>query len=162
MIDARAALSSTRALALHRRAHGVGVLAGGRLPALVLELRVRLGRPALPQALLVHRRVDRDPAQPRANAAATERPQVAVGGEEGLLDGVGGLVAIRNHAGDEGVQVVLVALHEAVEGIEAAVPGLLEQDQVTALDRIVDGVRRPGVLHDGRGPPGGDGEARRV
>ena len=58
--------------------------------------------------------------------------------------------------------MVLVALHETVEGIEAAVPGLLEQDQVTALDRILDGLRRAGVLHDGRDPPGDDGEARRV
>ena len=59
-------------------------------------------------------------------------------------------------------QVVLVALDEAVEGVEAAVARLLQEDQVTALGRVVDGLRRAGVLHDGRDPPGGDGEARRV
>jgi hypothetical protein len=60
------------------------------------------------------------------------------------------------------MEVVLVGLDEAVEGVERAVPCLLQQDQVTALDRVVDGVRRACVLHDGRGPPGDGGEARRV
>ena len=119
------------------------------------------GSPLL-EPLLVHRGVDRDPAEPRADAATAERAQVAVRGEEGLLHGVGGLVPVGHHAGDERVQVVLVALNEAVEGVEAAVAGLFQQDQVTALDRVVDGLRRPGVLHDGRDPPGDGGEARRV
>ena len=73
-----------------------------------------------------------------------------------------GLVPVRNHARDEREEVVLVALDEVVEGVEAAVPRPLQQDQVATLDRIFDGLRRPGVLHDGRDPPGGDGEARRV
>ena len=63
---------------------------------------------------------------------------------------------------DEREQVVLVALDEAVERIEAAVARLLQEHEVSALDRIVDGLGRTDVLHDGRGPPGGDGEARRV
>jgi hypothetical protein len=58
--------------------------------------------------------------------------------------------------------MVLVALDEVVEGVEAAVARLLEQDQVAALDRVIDDIRRACVLHDGRDPPGGDGEARRV
>ncbi len=79
-----------------------------------------------------------------------------------LLHGIGGLVPVRDHARDERIEVILVALDEVVEGVEAAIPGLLEQDQVAALDRVFDGLRRACVLHDGRGPPGGDGEARRV
>ena len=77
-----------RPLAVHRRPDGVVLRAGRRLPALVVELRVGLGRAALLEPLLVHRRVDRDPAEPRADAAAAERAHVAVGGEERLLDGV--------------------------------------------------------------------------
>jgi hypothetical protein len=149
-------------LALHRGVDRVGVGARRRLPALVFELRVGLRGPPLAQPLLVHRGVDRDPAQPRADAAAAERPQVAVRGEERLLHGIGGLVPVRDHARDERVQVVLIALHESVEGVEAAVAGLLQQDQVTALRRVVDDLRRAGVLHVGRDPPGGGGEARRV
>ena len=162
VIDRQRGVQDARALALHRRAHRVGVIARRRLPALVLELRVRLGRAALLEPLLVHRRVDRDAAQPRADAAAAERAHVAVGGEERLLHRVAGLVPVRNHARDEREQVVLVALDEVVEGVEAAVSRPLQQDQVTALDRVLDGLRRPGVLHDGRDPPGDDGEARRV
>ena len=51
---------------------GIGLGAGRRLPALVLELRVRLDRPPLASPLGVHRRVDADPAEPRLDAAATE------------------------------------------------------------------------------------------
>ena len=51
----------------------VGLGAGRRLPALVLELRVRLDGPALAGPLGVHRRVDADPVEPRLDAAATER-----------------------------------------------------------------------------------------
>ncbi|MFN8630312.1 MAG: hypothetical protein U0838_08315 [Chloroflexota bacterium] len=136
--------------------------AGRRLPGLVLELGVRLRGAALAEALLVHRGVDGDAAQPRADAPAAERAQVAVGGEEGLLHRIGGLVAIRDHPHDQREQVILVQLDEAVERIERAVTRLLQQDQVTAMGLLFGGVDRPDVLHDGFDPPGGDGEAGRV
>ena len=58
--------------------------------------------------------------------------------------------------------MILIARDEVVERVQVPVPGPLEQDRVPALDRIVDGLRRAAVVHDGRGPPDGDGEARRV
>ena len=151
-----------RSLAVHRRPDRVVLGPRGRLPALVLELGVWLRRPTLLEPLLVHRGVDRDAAQPRAHAATAERAHVAVGGEERLLDGVGRLVPVGHHARDEREQMVLVALDEAVERLEAAIACLLEEHEVAALDRVVDGLGRADVLHDGRGPPGGDRKARRV
>jgi hypothetical protein len=58
--------------------------------------------------------------------------------------------------------MVLVALDEAVERLEASIASLLEEHEVSSLDRVVDGLGRSDVLHDGRGPPGGDRKARRV
>jgi len=49
---------------------------------------------------------------------AAEARQVPVGAEERLLDGVGRLVAIGNHAHHEREQHVLVAHDEVVEGVE--------------------------------------------
>ena len=71
----------------HRRPLRVGLGAGRRLPALVVELGIGLDGPALAGALRVHRGVDADPVQPRLDAPATERAQVAERGEERLLDG---------------------------------------------------------------------------
>ena len=88
--------------------------------------------------------------------------EVAVRGEERLLHDVRGLVAVRDHAHDEREELVLVELDEVVEGLEVAVAGALEQDEVAALDGVVDDRRRAKVLH-GRGvPPDGDCEAGRV
>jgi len=41
-------------------------------------------------------------------------------------------------------------------------PRYLQQDEVTALDRVVDGSRRAKVLHGQGAPPDGEFEARRV
>ena len=120
------------------------------------------GPAAASRPLRVHRRVDRDPVQPRLDAAAAEAAQVAVGAEEGLLRDIRRLVAIGDHPHDEREQLVLVDRDEVVERVEVAVAGALEQDQVAALDGVVDGTRRSKVLHRQKGPPDGDFEARRV
>ena len=138
---------------------------GGRLPALVLELGVGLDRPPLAGPLLVHRRVDADPVEPRLDAAAAEPGEVAVGGEERLLDGVGRLVAVGDHAHDEREHRVLVEDDEVVECIEVARSGALDEDEVAALDGVVGDRRRAKVLHGLGVPPDGDAggrEARRV
>ena len=118
--------------------------------------------PALAGALGVHRGVDRDPVQPRLDAAAAEAAQVAEGAEERLLRDVGRLVAVRDHPHDEREQLVLVQPHEIVERLEIALAGALEQDEVAALDRVVDDGRRTKVLHRQKGPPDGECGARRV
>jgi hypothetical protein len=83
-------------------------------------------------------------------------------GEEGLLDRIVGLVAIRDHPGDEREEVILVALHEVVERGEVTAARALEQDEVAALDRVFDHLVRAKVVHGAGGPPDGDGEARGV
>ena len=90
--------------------------------------------------------------------------QVAVGREERLLDGIGRLVAVRDHAHDQREQLVLVEQDEVVEGIEVAVAGALDEDEVAALDGVVGDRRRAKVLHGLGVPPDGDvaREARRV
>ena len=85
-----------------------------------------------------------------------------IGREERLLDGIGGLVTIGDHAHDQRVEVVLVARNEVVEGVEIARSGSLEQDEVAALDGVFDDRRRAKVLHGRWVPPDGDCEARRV
>ncbi len=116
---------------------GIGALAGGRLPALVVELGVRLDGAALLGSLGVHGGVDADPVEPGLHAAAAKGLQVPVGREEGLLDRIGGLVAIRDHPDDERVQLILVQQHQVVEGAEVAVAGLLDEDEISALDGVV-------------------------
>ena len=122
-----------RALEGEGLAFWLGLLSGRWLPAVVLELRVGLHRPAAPRPLHVHCGVDGDPAQPAPDAAAPKRLQVPVGAEERLLDGVGGLVAVRHEAVDEGEEVVLMAGHELVEGFEPAAQRLLDQGRVDGL-----------------------------
>ena len=151
-----------RSLREQRRALRVRLVAGRWLPALVVEFRIGLDRPSLPGALRVHRRVDADPVEPRLDASATERGQVAERREERLLDAVGRLVAIRDHPHDEREQVVLVEHDEVVECIEIAVSGSLEQDEVAALDGVIGDRRRAKVLHGRWIPPDGDSEAGRV
>jgi hypothetical protein len=141
---------------------GIGLLAGRRLPALVLELRVGLEGPALPRALDVHRRVDRDPVEPGLDAAPAERLEVPIGREERLLDAVRRLIAVGHHPDDQPEELILVADDQIVERVEVAFAGPLEQDQVTALDGVVGDRRRAKVLHGQGVPPDGDCEARRV
>jgi hypothetical protein len=141
----------------------IGVLAGRRLPAVVLELGIGLRRTPAAGALLVHRRVDADAVQPRLDAAATKRVQVSERREEPLLHRVRCLVAIRDHANDEGVELVLVERDEVVERVEIAVTGALEKDEVAALDGVVGDRRRAKVPLHGQGvPPDGDSEVGRV
>jgi hypothetical protein len=55
--------------------------------------------------------------------------------------------------------------HQIVEGVEIAGAGALDEDQIAALDGVVDDRRRAKVLLDGWIPPDGDWngrEARRV
>ena len=126
---------------------GSASIAGRRLPALVLELGVRLDGAALAQPLGVHRGVDADPVQPRLDAAATELVEVAERREERLLDGIGRLVAIRHHPDDQREQGILVQHDEVVECIEVAGPGALDEDEVAALDGVV------GDRASSEGPP---------
>ena len=111
--------------------------AGGRLPRLVLEIGIRLARPAAARALQVHRAVDGYPAQPAADAAAPERGQVLVGAEERFLDDVGGVVPIRHQPIYEGVEMVLMTRDDLVERIEAAPQRILDEGHVDALAECV-------------------------
>ena len=106
--------------------------------------------------LLVHRGVHADPVEPRLDAAAAEPGEVPVRGEEGFLDGVGRLVAIRDHPHDEREHRVLVEHDEVVECIEVARSGALDEDEVAALDGVVGDRRRAKVLHGLGVPPDGD------
>ena len=76
--------------------------------------------------------------------------------EERLLDSVRRLVAIGHHPHDECEQLVLIQHDKVVEGIEVAVSGALEQDEVAALDGVVGDRRRAKVLHGLGVPPDGD------
>jgi hypothetical protein len=135
----------------------IDLIAGPRLPALVLELRVWLDGASLPGSLRVHRRVHADPVQPGLDAAATERREVAVRGEERLLDRVSCLITVRDHADDQREERVLVQGHQVVEGIEVPCTGTLDEDEIAALDGVVGDRRRAKVLLHGRGvPPDGD------
>ena len=162
VIVARAALRTLVALGRQGGRHRVGVLAGRRLPALVLELRVGLDRAALAGTLvsiaaLTAIRFSHDLTLPPRKPARLRKAR-----EERLLDRVGRLVAVRDHPHDEREELVLVERDEVVECVEVAVAGALEQDEVTALDGVVDDRRRAKVLHGQGAPPDGEFEARRV
>ena len=122
---------------------------GRRLPALVLELRIRLGWPAAPGPLDVHRRVYGDPSKPAPDAPATERGDIAIRAQECLLDRVGRLISIGNQPVHEREQVVLVALDKLVEGRELAADSLTDQGDVDPLARVLDpgNLRLPRVGH---------------
>ena len=122
-----------RPLGRQRLRLGLDFALGRRLPGVVLEFRVGLARPAAFRPLEIHRRVDGDPAQPAANAAAAKRGQVPVRAEERLLDCIGGLVAVRDEAIHEREEVVLVANHELVERLQPATEGLFHQRDVNSL-----------------------------
>ena len=68
----------------------------------------------------IHRAVDSDSAQPTADAAPAKRGQVPVGAEEGLLHGIGGLIAVRDEPVHQCEQMVLVSKNQLVEGVELA------------------------------------------
>jgi hypothetical protein len=73
-----------------------------------------------------------------------------VGVEEGLLDGISGLVAIRDKPVDKPEKVVLVAVDQLVEGVEPTAQSLLDEGGVNsgigrACASIVFG---PRVAHD--------------
>ena len=163
VIDGEGGTQGAGAFGQHRRAFRIGVLAGRRLPAVVLELGIRLRRAAAAGPLRVHRGVDADPVEPRLDAAATERVQVPERREEPLLHRVRRLIAIGDHAHDERVELVLVERDQVVERVEIAVTGALEKDEVAALDGVVGDRRRAKVPLHGQGvPPDGDFEVGRV
>ena len=120
VIRASASVRARARSAVRTVALGIGLRAGRRLPAVVVELGIWLDRTAAARTLGVHRRVDADPVEPRLDAPAAEAGQIPVGREERLLDGVGGLIAVRHHPGDEREQLVLVQLDEIVECPEVA------------------------------------------
>src|SRR5687768_7418184 len=66
---------------------------------------------------------------------------VAVGGQQTLLDRIRGLIVVAEHAVTEGVEPMLVALDELIEGLDVA--GLAATDQLSI-------VRRHGSTMDGR------------
>jgi hypothetical protein len=126
-------------------------LSGGRrLPALVLEFRVWLGRPAAAGPLDVHGRVYRDPPQPALHAPAAKRSDVSIGAQKRLLDGVGGLIAIRDEPVDKREQVILVAHDQLVECRELAADRLTDEGNVDLLAGVLDpaGFRVNVVGHD--------------
>ncbi len=139
---------------------GIRVGRGRGLPAVVLELGIRLDGPSLSRPLHVHRGVDRDPAEPAPDTAAAKRAKVPERREERFLDGVGGLVAVGYQAHDERKEVILVVPDEVVERVEVTRSGTLDEAEVSALGEIVrscraDPLAAPGtLLHAPEHPPG--------
>lgn len=72
--------------------------------------------------------IDEDAAQPCSeNAPPAVFAEGAVGFEESILDRVGSLVAVREHAGSETVHPLTVAFDELPEGMLIAQEGLVYQ-----------------------------------
>ncbi len=62
--------------------------------------------------------VDRYPGQPAAQGTAAEAVELAEGGDQGLLDCIGGNILVVKHAQGDAEQQVLVAKDQSIECVQ--------------------------------------------
>ena len=132
-------------VAHHGRSLGALGLVRRWLPGVVLPLRVGIGRTPLAHAQDVRRGVEGDACQPATERVTSEAREVAIRVEERLLRGVGCRFAVAGHAHGQREQVVLVELHDPVEGIEVARQALLDERAVASVQLL--GGPAGGVIH---------------